>query len=327
MNYKEYLVNVIDRVKSFLSSSRGRDVVLYLVFVFVSFIFWSILVMNNQMQEHYKVKFAISNIPGNVTIINDVPKEIRVSVKNTGYALFKYIFGKTPEVDVPFDKYSDKKGNVVIKKQDIEGMLVDVFGNDATIVSVFPTDISVKYTTLPAKKLPLLVSGNFSSNFQYVINGKIKSSIDSVYVYSDEQTLFGLTMMKTERVNMKELKDTVVYTVAVEKMKNVKTIPDSVTIVVPVEPLIAASSEVVVKAAHVPNGYRLLAFPTKIKASYFVPMSDFEKVKSCMFDVYVDFEDINKGYSKLPIKFANVPTNFQNVVLQNDSVEFIVEHL
>ena len=55
-------------------------------------------------------------------------------------------------------------------------------------------------------------------------------------------------MMKTERVNMKELKDTVVYTVAVEKMKNVKTIPDSVTIVVPVEPLIAPSSEVVVKA-------------------------------------------------------------------------------
>ena len=80
MNYKEYIVNVIDRVKSFLSSSRGRDVVLYLVFVFVSFIFWSILVMNNQMQEHYKVKFAISNIPGNVTIINDIPKEIRVSV-------------------------------------------------------------------------------------------------------------------------------------------------------------------------------------------------------------------------------------------------------
>lgn len=327
MSYKEYIVKSFDRIKSFLSSSRGRDVVLYLIFVFVSFVFWSILVMNNQMQEHYKVKFAISNVPGNVTIINDVPKDIRVSVKNTGYALFKYIFGNAPEIEVPFDKYSDKKGNIIIKKQDIEGLLVDKFGNDATIVSVFPTDINVKYTTLPAKKLPLEVIGDFSSNFQYVINGKIKASFDSVFVYSDEQTLFSLTSMQTERVSLKELKDTVVYSVAVAKMRNVKTVPDTVTVVVPVEPLISASCEVMVKTEHVPEGYRLVAFPTKVKASYFVPMSDFEKAKSSCLEVYVDFEDIHEGSVRLPLRFGSMPTNFRNVMLQNDSVEYIVEHL
>lgn len=327
MSYKEYIKKTIDRVKSFLYSSRGRDVVLYLIFVFVSFVFWSILVMNNQMQEHYKVKFSISNIPGNVTIINEAPKDIRVSVKNTGYALFKYILGNAPEVSVPFDKYSDKKGNIIIKQQDIEGLLVDKFGNGATIVSVFPTDINIKYTTLPAKKLPLEVIGDFSSNFQYVINGKIKASFDSVYVYSDEQTLFSLSAMHTERVSMKELKDTFVYNVAVAKMRNVKIVPDSVTVVVPVEPLISASSEVSIRAVNVPEEYRLVSFPSKVKASYFVPMSDFENAKNHRLDIFVDFIDIHKGVVKLPLHFGVMPRNWHNIVLQSDSVEFIVEHL
>ena len=61
-------------LKEFLSSSKGRDILLYLVFVIISFAFWAILSLNNLIQDNYKVRFRITGIPQGVTMINDYPK-------------------------------------------------------------------------------------------------------------------------------------------------------------------------------------------------------------------------------------------------------------
>ena len=72
-------------LKEFLSSSKGRDILLYLVFVIISFAFWAILSLNNLIQDNYKVMFRITGIPQGVTMINDYPREFNVTVKNNGY--------------------------------------------------------------------------------------------------------------------------------------------------------------------------------------------------------------------------------------------------
>ena len=89
-------------LKEFLSSSKGRDILLYLVFVIISFAFWAILSLNNLIQDNYKVRFRITGIPQGVTMINDYPREFNVTVKNNGYVLLKYMIGDNPEITVDF---------------------------------------------------------------------------------------------------------------------------------------------------------------------------------------------------------------------------------
>ena len=87
-------------LKEFLSSSKGRDILLYLVFVIISLAFWAILSLNNLIQDNYKVMFRITGIPQGVTMINDYPREFNVTVKNNGYVLLKYMIGDNPEITV-----------------------------------------------------------------------------------------------------------------------------------------------------------------------------------------------------------------------------------
>ena len=76
-------------VKMFFSSARGRDVLLYVLFVTISAIFWSVLTLGNSMQTHYKVKLTIDGIPEGTTLITDAPEYIDVSVRKNGYAFVR----------------------------------------------------------------------------------------------------------------------------------------------------------------------------------------------------------------------------------------------
>ena len=194
-------------LKEFLSSSKGRDILLYLVFVIISFAFWAILSLNNLIQDNYKVRFRITGIPQGVTMINDYPREFNVTVKNNGYVLLKYMIGDNPEITVDFKKYANGNGQMLISRQELEDMLVVEFGSGTSIVSFSPESLSIKYTSLPGKKVPVEIFGDYVANFQYVVNGEIVAVPDSVTIYSDAGNLSAINKVRTEKIISRNLTD------------------------------------------------------------------------------------------------------------------------
>lgn len=124
-------------------------------FVTISAIFWSVLTLGNSMQTHYKVKLTIDGIPEGTTLITDAPEYIDVSVRNNGYAFVRYMVGAIPEVSVNFGRFADGKGRVVLAKQNIEDLLREAFGKDASIDAFSPEQLELRYTTNPGKKCRL----------------------------------------------------------------------------------------------------------------------------------------------------------------------------
>ena len=113
---------------SFFSSSRGRDVLLYLLFVAISAAFWAILTLGNSIKTHYKVKFTIEGIPQGTTLITDYPQYIDVSVKNNGYAitliddnfktdeLIEIALNEAPRLVLQLNNISDNILNIALNK-------------------------------------------------------------------------------------------------------------------------------------------------------------------------------------------------------------------
>lgn len=324
---KDNAINSWERVRLFFSTSRGRDVLLYLVFVVISFVFWFILALNNQIKETYRVKLTINDIPENVTIIDDLPQNIDVTVKNTGYALMKYLFGRTPEVKVSFSEISDGHGHLFLNRQDISEFLISTFGAEANIISFMPESITSTYTNLPGKKLPVSLKTVFQSDFQHIINGNIVMTPDSVVAYADAATLSDLVFMQTEKCAFKELSDTLRIKVALVKVPHVKMTPDSISVIIPVEPLVSKQSAVNLTTKNVPLGMRLVTFPSSVKVSYLLPLSFYDNLPKDAVEVFVDYEDISAHSTKLPIKIGRQSGKVSKASLQSDSVEFVLESL
>ena len=325
MGLKAYLSDKSYKIQAFFSSSKGRDIILYLIFVAVAFVFWAILALNNQIQNNFHVKFEIADIPRNVTIINDYPKDFNVTVKNDGYALIKFLFQDDIEISVPFKDFVKGKDYLYISKKDIVDLLISNFGIGSNIISLDPEEIRVKFTTLPGKKVPVEVAGDFSANFQYVINGKVRMIPDSVTIYSDATHLNTIERAFSEKVVRRNLTDSLYLKVSMEKMSDVRIVPDSIDIMIPVEPLVTKHSNVAVSIENVPDNMKLVVFPAMVRISYLIPMSMYDAPLSPDVKAFVDYKDITSDKDKLPVKLGDAPAYYNNIQLLEDSVEYIIE--
>lgn len=308
----------------FFSSARGRDVLLYVLFVAISAIFWSVLTLGNSMQTHYKVKLTIDGIPEGTTLITDAPEYIDVSVRNNGYAFVRYMVGAIPEVSINFGRFADGKGRVVLAKQNIEDLLREAFGKDASIDAFSPEQLEIRYTTNPGKKVPVVVDGDFTSDLQYVVNGNVKVTPGYVTVFSDANNLSSIEAVSTMHIVRHNLKESETVKVALLKKENVRIEPDSVVVTIPVEPLVSKEQEVAITVANCPEGEHLVAFPATVKISYLVPLSVYNKNTSQSPVVFVDYKDVQNGKNKIPLHTAKSNV-FQGVSLPVDSVEYIIE--
>ena len=313
-------------LKEFLSSSKGRDILLYLVFVIISFAFWAILSLNNLIQDNYKVMFRITGIPQGVTMINDYPREFNVTVKNNGYVLLKYMIGDNPEITVDFKKYANGNGQMLISRQEMEDMLVAEFVSGTSIVSFSPESLSIKYTSLPGKKVPVEIYGDYVANFQYVVNGEIVAVPDSVTIYSDAGNLSAINKVRTEKIISRNLTDSLYVKIAIQNIKDVRAIPDSVDVMIPVEPLVTKRSSIPVIVKNLPENVSVVVFPSSVQVSYLLPMSLYIDRLDDKFEASVDYGDIQGNNAKLPVRIEIAPEIYQNIQLETDSVEYVIEN-
>ena len=313
-------------LKEFLSSSKGRDILLYLVFVIISFAFWAILSLNNLIQDNYKVMFRITGIPQGVTMINDYPREFNVTVKNNGYVLLKYMIGDNPEITVDFKEYANGNGQILISRQELEDMLVAEFGSGTSIVSFSPESLSIKYTSLPGKKVPVEIFGDYVANFQYVVNGEIVAVPDSVTIYSDAGNLSAINKVRTEKIISRNLTDSLYVKIAIQNIKDVRAIPDSVDVMIPVEPLVTKRSSIPVIVKNLPENVSVVVFPSYVQVSYLLPMSLYNDRLDDKFEASVDYGDIQGNKAKLPVRIEIAPEIYQNIQLETDSVEYVIEN-
>lgn len=313
-------------LKEFLSSSKGRDILLYLVFVIISFAFWAILSLNNLIQDNYKVMFRITGIPQGVTMINDYPREFNVTVKNNGYVLLKYMIGDNPEITVDFKEYANGNGQMLISRQEMEDMLVTEFGSGTSIVSFSPESLSIKYTSLPGKKVPVEIFGDYVANFQYVVNGEIVAVPDSVTIYSDAGNLSAINKVRTEKIISRNLTDSLYVKIAIQNIKDVRAVPDSVDVMIPVEPLVTKRSSIPVIVKNLPENVSVVVFPSSVQVSYLLPMSLYNDRLDDKFEASVDYGDIQGNKAKLPVRIEIAPEIYQNIQLETDSVEYVIEN-
>lgn len=313
-------------LKEFLSSSKGRDILLYLVFVIISFAFWAILSLNNLIQDNYKVRFRITGIPQGVTMINDYPREFNVTVKNNGYVLLKYMIGDNPEITVDFKEYANGNGQILISRQELEDMLVAEFGSGTSIVSFSPESLSIKYTSLPGKKVPVEIFGDYVANFQYVVNGEIVAVPDSVTIYSDAGNLSAINKVRTEKIISRNLTDSLYVKIAIQNIKDVRAVPDSVDVMIPVEPLVTKRSSIPVIVKNLPENVSVVVFPSYVQVSYLLPMSLYNDRLDDKFEASVDYDDIQGNKAKLPVRIEIAPEIYQNIQLETDSVEYVIEN-
>ena len=83
-NIRIYYLKTLERIRSFLLSRNSREFLIFLFFVFVSFCFWLLQVLNDDYETEFSVPLRLKNVPSDVVLTSELPDELRIGVKDRG---------------------------------------------------------------------------------------------------------------------------------------------------------------------------------------------------------------------------------------------------
>ena len=108
-NIRIQYLRTLERIKSFLLSKKSREFLIFLFFVFVSFCFWLLQVLNDEYETELSIPLKLKNVPENVVLTSELPHELKIGVKDRGTVLVNYMLGQTLyPVTIDFAEYADK---------------------------------------------------------------------------------------------------------------------------------------------------------------------------------------------------------------------------
>ena len=120
--------------------------------------------------------------------------------------------------------------------------------------------------------------------------------------------------------------DTVIQTVALEKIKGVKMVPDRVRIGLYPDIMTEESIDVPVGSINMPEGKVLRTFPSRVKVNFIVGASMFRNITADQFQVVVDYNELMEHPSdKCNIYLKASPHSVRSAKLSISQVDYLIE--
>lgn len=304
------------------NSSRFRGFLTYAIFVGIAALFWLTLTLNDSVQDGCIVNVRITNKPDSVTFISEVPKSIHVEVKDKGSSLMRTMWMHTPTLNLNFRELADH-GQLICSRSDMMAALKETFGTSATIISSSVDSLRLIYTDRPGKSIPVVVAVKASARAGYTVYGQPMADPTRVTAYGPREIIDTLTRVMTKSYVESDLAESMSFNSELNSIRGVRLIPASVNVKINVEPLVAKEDIVTVVAENVPHEENLLLFPSTVRVSYFVPMSEFSDEKKAV-RVVVDYNDVAAHMGeRIPLRIEPIKgVNAVNPRLHSDSVEY-----
>lgn len=323
MSIKEKLAHV----KINASRSKTKSILVYMLFVLISAVFWCFITLNKVVQQDIAFRLEVTNIPSEVTIIDDIPSVVNVTIRDRGAAFVKYALWGAPVMKIRFSDFADpNSGFMRLNSLQIRNLIKKMLNREATVVGILPDAVSVKFTALPGKKVPIRFDLDISPDIKYVVNGVPVMEVDSVMVYSDRETLAGINEVFTYHVQESGLTDTLRREVTIAPIVGAKVQPRTIHIMVPIEQLIAKRKHIPISVRNLPDNVKLLLSPSIVEATFLVPKSLFKNNANDITAV-VDYNTFNwtSNSNKVAVSVGESPAVYKNIEISPDSIEYIIE--
>lgn len=321
------LTQIINMVRNFLFSSANREFLTFFFFLVLSTIFWLMTALNETYEREVSVPAYLVNVPKNVVITSDMEDTVRVTVRDKGFALLAYIYGEgVRPININFQSFVTRQsGYGVVPSQELMKMINQRFSGASKVVQVKPDRLDFYYNYGQSRQVPVKMAGIVVPGKSFYL-ARTRFWPETVTVYGSKQTLDSLRYVKTVPINITNFNDTIVKTVALEKIKGVKIVPNTVRIGLYPDILTEETIEVPVTAVNMPEGKVLRSFPQRVTVNFIVGASMFRSISSDQFAVVVDYNELIEHPSdKCNIHLRQCPQGVRNARLQMTQVDYLIE--
>lgn len=309
---------------SLLNLFRG-DFPVFLLFLAISFFFWWSRTMSSNYETTLKVPVKVVGVPENVRVLTAADEYLTVSLEGKGTALLKSGRAKNKHsVSVNNSRFNMNQGHASLSTLILRDSVASMLPPSVAIRSIQPDSLTYTYALQHVMKVPVVYDGTIASADQFFME-RIEFSPDSVQamvLVSDTTVIAAYAGVDNLVLNA----DTLALDASIKPVPDVSFSPSDVRMTVISQQYTEKSLEVPVKGVNFPDGYMLKSFPSRAVVTFWVKMSEYDRVGARDFTVVVDYNDIaGRDVSKAELRLFSQPANVRNVRLQTRSVDYLIE--
>ena len=325
-NIRVRYLRTLHQIRDFLLSKKSREFLIFLFFVFVSFCFWLLQVLNDDYETELAVPVKMKNVPENVVLTSELPTELRIGVQDRGTVLANYMLGQTfYPVTIDFSEYANKENHVRIPSALLTKRISGQLNQSTKLTTIKPDTLEYIYTKGKGKKVPVKLQGTVRAERQYYISD-ILFSPDSVMTYAPRAILDTIKAAYTVPVDMEHISDTLHRRVDLMKVKGARFTPSYNDVTFMVDIYAEKTVEVPVVGVGFPKDKLLRTFPSKVQVTFQVGLSRFKEVTAEDFVVEVNYKDLQDGKNEKCKPSLQVLSRFANRARMNPAeVDYIIE--
>lgn len=311
--------------KNFFLSPRGKNILVFCLFLCISTILWFVMTLNEEVQKDLRASFRITNVPDSIKRVTPLPPVVNLNVRASGTEFFTYYLGKNLTIDIDY-KYYAHDNEININSAQLRGIANRIFGQSAQVLAMNPDKLNLVFTSRKPTRLPLKINARIKTLPNCSLTGPVTANVDSVLIYSVFALEPEIRSVGTAELRLDDVSKSEVVRVKVDAPAGTRAVPDSVYLNVSVEPMISRKMPVVIRPINVPSGLNLILMPKKVDVNYTIPMSSYDD-STPAFEVIADFNTLDPDFSssRIKISLSKAKGNFLNTYLSTDSVEYIIE--
>ncbi|WP_272816831.1 YbbR-like domain-containing protein [Phocaeicola oris] len=326
VSVSEQYKKVIKKIRSFLLSASTKEFLIFLFFVFISFCFWLMTVLNDDYESDFNIKLNMRNVPDNVVMTAELPTDMRIRLKDRGTVLAKYWMRHASiPITLDFNDYVELGTEVTVPKSTVVQKIRNQLSQSTQMISLHPDSIFFIYTRGEGKKVPVKFQGSIQVDPKYYISG-LNCEPDSVMVYAPIEILDTITAAYSQLTKFDELKDTTAQRIPLQEVRGAKFVPDYNDVTIMVDVYSEKTLEVPVHGMNFPPDKVLRTFPSKVKVTFQVGLSHFKTVTSDDFFIAVSYEELlNSKNSKCMPHLKASPSIVNHPRISPLEVDYIIE--
>lgn len=311
-------------------SKPSKDVFIFLFFIAMATVFWVIQKMEDQTTVQVAVPVKLTNIPKDVIIATELPKELQITVRAKGNELLPFFWSpRLDTISIDFKKYDTHEATdiTILAPTVIQQMLKEKLPSHSTITQLLPDTLYYAYNRGVHKKCPVKLRGSLSTSNQYNLDGYAFTP-DSVDVYAPEKILDTLRAAYTEVTMLQDMTESTQLRIPLMHSRSIRFIPDTVSLDINVDILTRQSIEVYVQGIDFPEGKELRTLPATATLTYLVSAAQAKTINTNLFQVAVSYNDIkNSSTNKCKPHIISMPGGISGAFITPQQVDFIIEDI
>ena len=279
----------------------GRDWAVLLLALLLAFSIWLIHNMALKYNDNLSASVvAVSNIDGHASkSINEC--QVTARCRATGYKHLMYGLknrARSIEVNFPASALKHKSGDeYYILSSDLMEYSGQIFSSGISVEYFNADTLFYRFPFENHKTIPVEAVFSLAYRQQYMSDGRVEISPDSVIVYGEPFRLESINSIKTEPIRYSDLHSDVNGTVKLEQIQGVRVSDSQISYSIDVVRFTELQTVTPIGAVNVPDGKTLSVYPSVARVSVkyeFPPVAGFTEEVSLVVD-YGDFQESLSG--------------------------------